>query len=37
MLCWPDMPKGAILVNTARKEVINEDELIQLMEERAGL
>lgn len=28
------MPKGAILVNTARKEVINEDELIQLMEER---
>ncbi len=29
------MPKGAMLVNTARKEVINEDELIQLMEERA--
>lgn len=29
-----EMPKGAILVNTARKEVINEDELIQLMEER---
>ena len=29
-----DMPKGAILVNTARKEVINEDELIQLMEDR---
>lgn len=29
------MPKGAILVNTARKEVINEDELIQLMQERA--
>lgn len=28
------MPKGAILLNTARKEVINEDELIQLMEER---
>lgn len=28
------MPKGAILVNTARKEVINEDELIKLMEER---
>lgn len=28
------MPKGAILVNTARKEVINEDELIQLMQER---
>ena len=29
-----DMPKGALLVNTARKEVINEAELIQLMEER---
>lgn len=29
-----EMPKGAMLVNTARKEVINEDELIQLMEER---
>ena len=29
------MPKGAVLVNTARKEVINEDELIQLMQERA--
>lgn len=29
------MPKGAMLVNTARKEVINEDELIQLMEERS--
>lgn len=29
------MPKGAILVNTARKEVINEDELMQLMQERA--
>lgn len=29
------MPKGALLVNTARKEVINEDELIQLMQERA--
>ena len=28
------MPKGAILVNTARKEVINEKELIKLMEER---
>jgi D-3-phosphoglycerate dehydrogenase len=28
------MPKGALLVNTARKEVINEDELIKLMEER---
>ena len=31
------MPKGAILVNTARKEVINEAELIKLMEERADL
>ena len=29
-----DMPKGAVLVNTARKEVINEDELINLMSER---
>lgn len=29
------MPKGAILVNTARKEVINEDELIKLMEDRS--
>ena len=28
------MPKGAVLVNTARKEVINEDELIKLMDER---
>ena len=28
------MPKGAILINTARKEVINEEELIKLMEER---
>ncbi|MGE0088665.1 MAG: NAD(P)-dependent oxidoreductase [Bacteroidales bacterium] len=29
------MPKGAVLVNTARKEVINEDELLKLMEERS--
>ncbi|MBR1808280.1 MAG: 3-phosphoglycerate dehydrogenase [Paludibacteraceae bacterium] len=28
------MPKGAMLVNTARKEVINEGELIQFMQER---
>ena len=28
-------PKNAVLVNTARKEVINEEELVQLMEERA--
>lgn len=27
-------PKGTVLVNTARKEVINEDELIKLMDER---
>lgn len=31
------LPKNGILVNTARKEVINEAELIQLMEERADL
>ncbi|MCC8187370.1 MAG: NAD(P)-binding domain-containing protein [Bacteroides sp.] len=30
-----DMPKGALLVNSARKEVIDEDELIRLMDERA--
>ena len=29
------MPKGAMLVNTARKEVINETELVKTMEERA--
>ncbi len=28
------MPKGAVLVNTARKEVINEKELVEVMEER---
>lgn len=28
------MPKGAVLVNTARKEVIDEEGLIQLMQER---
>ena len=28
------MHKGGIVVNTARKEVINEAELIQLMQER---
>jgi D-3-phosphoglycerate dehydrogenase len=28
------MPKGAMLVNTARKEVINEEELIKIFEER---
>jgi D-3-phosphoglycerate dehydrogenase len=31
------MPKGGCLVNTARKEVINEDELIKVMEERTDL
>lgn len=31
------LPKNGILVNTARKEVINEAELIKLMEERADL
>ena len=31
------MPKNGILMNTARKEVINEPELIKLMEERADL
>ncbi|MBR1630937.1 MAG: 3-phosphoglycerate dehydrogenase [Paludibacteraceae bacterium] len=31
------MPKGALLVNTARKEVINEPELLQLMDERQDL
>ncbi|MDR0938601.1 MAG: 3-phosphoglycerate dehydrogenase [Mediterranea sp.] len=30
-----EMPKNAVLVNTARKEVVNEAELIRLMEERA--
>lgn len=31
------MPQGAVLVNTARKEVINETELVALMEKRADL
>ena len=31
------MKKGAILINTARKEVINETELIKLMEERPDI
>jgi len=31
------MPKGAVLVNTARKEVINEAELIKLLQERQDL
>ena len=31
------MKKGGVLVNTARKEVINEPELLKLMEERTDL
>jgi len=31
------MPKGATLINTARKEVINEPELMKVMEERTDL
>lgn len=31
------MPKGAVLVNTARKEVIDEDGLIALMQERGDI
>lgn len=31
------MKKGAILINTARKEVINEEELLALLEERTDL
>jgi D-3-phosphoglycerate dehydrogenase len=32
-----NLPKGAIIVNTARKEVIDEAELIQFMEERPDI
>lgn len=31
------MPKGGLLVNTARKEVVNETEIIKLMEERVDI
>jgi D-3-phosphoglycerate dehydrogenase len=31
------MPKGACLVNTARKEVINEEEIVKVLSERADL
>lgn len=31
------MPKGAVLINTARKEVINEAELAEILEERPDL
>jgi D-3-phosphoglycerate dehydrogenase len=29
------MPKGAVLVNTARKEIIDEDDLLKIFEERS--
>jgi D-3-phosphoglycerate dehydrogenase len=31
------MPTGAVLVNTARKEIINEDDLIRIFDERPDL
>ena len=31
------MPKNGLIVNTARKEVINEIELVKVMEDRADL
>ena len=31
------MPQGAVLVNTARKEVINEAELVAVMEKRSDM
>jgi D-3-phosphoglycerate dehydrogenase len=31
------MPKGGCLVNTARKEVIHEEELVKVLEERTDL
>lgn len=31
------MPKGACLVNTARKEVINEEDIVKVLSERADL
>ena len=31
------MPKGGCLVNTARKEVINEEELVKILTEREDL
>jgi D-3-phosphoglycerate dehydrogenase len=31
------MPKGGCVVNTARKEVIHEEELLKVLEERADL
>jgi len=32
-----NLKSGSILVNTARKEVINEDDLIQIMKEKPGI
>jgi len=31
------MPHGAVLVNTARKEVVNESELLSMMENRSDI
>ncbi|MFA5713868.1 MAG: NAD(P)-dependent oxidoreductase, partial [Bacteroidales bacterium] len=31
------LPKGATIINTARKEIINQEELMQVLEERADL
>ncbi len=31
------MPKGSVLINTARKEVINEEELVKVLEERTDI
>jgi len=31
------MPKGAALINTARKEVINEEELVKVLEDRTDI
>ncbi len=31
------LPKGGCIINTARKEVINEDELVKIMEERGDI
>ncbi|MDD2491008.1 MAG: NAD(P)-dependent oxidoreductase [Bacteroidales bacterium] len=36
-LLMSKMPKGACLVNTARKEVINEEELVTVLEQRPDL
>jgi len=31
------MPKGSVLINTARKEVINEEELVKVLDERTDI